>query len=474
MSLAQFLSILRARWASALAVFVLVVSGAVGASLLLPKGYYASASVVIDIKPDPISALGVGSGALPAVMATQVDILTSERVAERVIKDLGLDKDADYRASWEADAGGRGSYEQWLSDILLRPLDVRPSRESNVISVGYQSRDPEHAAAMANAFAKAYIATTLELRVDPARQFNTFFSTQTKEARENLERAQAKLSSYQREKGLTATDERFDVENTRLNELSSQLTQVQALSAESRSRNVQARAQADKLQEVLNNPVISGLKSDLSRQEARLGEMLQRLGDAHPQVVEARANIAELRSRLEAETQRVGSGVGVAASINQGREAQLRASLAQQRARVLELKAVRDEGQVLQREVENAQRVYDGLIARTNQTSLEAQATQSFVHLLSVARPPLLPSSPKVLRNAALGVFLGLMLALGTALLLELMDRRIRSTADAVATLGLPVLGVLPTPKAKRFIPAYRPTQPAAADSLISRVPEAG
>jgi len=461
MTFLQFLSILRARKWAALAVFVLVVAVTVVLSLVLPKQYRGEASVVVDVKPDPIALMGNPVAALPSFMATQVDILTSDRVAQRVIRDLKLADNPQLRQQWQDDAQGRGTLEQWLADALQKQLDVKPSRESNVINIGYKAPDPRFAAALANAFAQAYIATTLELRVDPAQNFRKFFDVQTKDAREALERAQRKLSAYQQQKGIIATDERLDVENARLNELSSQLTQLQAIAAESASRQGQAQgAQADRLQEVLNNPVVGSLKADLARAEARLHELGARYGDNHPQVIEAKANIAELRGKLDAETRRVTGGVGVTNTINRQREASVRRELDAQRAKVLRMKAVRDEGNVLQREVENAQRVFDNLVARLNQSALESQSNQSYANMLSVAQPPVEPASPKLLLNTALAVFLGLLLAIGVALLLELADRRVRAPEDAVAALGLPVLGTLPGPRAKRFVPGNRALPP--------------
>ncbi|MEK8050117.1 chain length determinant protein EpsF [Ideonella sp. DXS22W] len=473
MTFGQFLSILRARKWAALLVFALVVATTVAVSLLLPKQYKADASVVIDVKPDPITAMMNPTAAMPSFMATQIDILGSDRVALRVIKDLKLTDNAGLREQWQSEANGKGTFEQYLIDLLQKGLDVKPSRESNVITVSYKSPDPRFAAGLANAFAQAYIATTLELRADPAANFKKFFDTQTKDARDALEKAQGKLSAYQQAKGIIATDERLDVENARLNELSSQVTQLQAVSAESASRQSQAQgSQADRLQEVLNNPVIGGLKVELNRNEARLQELTQRLGDANPQVVEAKANIAELRARLDAETKRVTGGVGVSNTINKGREAQVRAALEAQRAKVLQLKAVRDEGMVLQREVENAQRIYDNLVVRLNQTGLEAQNTQSYANVLTMAQPPADHASPKLLLNTALAVFLGLLLAVGVALLLELSDRRVRAPEDAVAALGLPVLGTLPKPGAKRFNPARPALHSPQALSLPA--PETG
>ena len=450
MTFGQFLSILKARWWVLLLVLGLTVASTLGVSLLLPKQYTAGASVVVDFKPDPISAVIYGGLASPAFMATQVDIIRSERVAQRVVRNLKLNENPQVRQQWLDETQGQGSIESWLGSVFQKQMDVAPSRESSVITVSYKATDPRFAAGLANAFVQAYIDTTLELRVDPARQYSGFFDKRSKEAREALESAQTKVSTFQKDNGIIATDERLDVETSRLNELSTQVTALQAVSAESASRQKQAQgAQGDRLQEVLNNPIVGQLKADINRGEARLQELATRFGDSHPQVLEIKANLAELRTRLDAETRKVTGGVTVSNTINRQREAEVGASLAAQRAKVLRMKAVRDEGLVLLRDVENAQRAYDAIQQRFTQTSLEGQTTQSNVNVLTQAVPPIEPSSPRILLNTLLAVFVGTLLAVGTALLLELRDRRVRNIDDVLAALGLPVIGVMLKPGSK-------------------------
>ncbi len=173
------------------------------------------------------------------------------------------------------------------------------------------------------------------------------------------------------------------------------------------------------------------------------------MGDNNPQVIEAKASSAELRSRMDIEVKRVTGGVTVSNSINKQREAQVRADLETQRGKVLRLKAVRDEAAVLSRDVENAQRSYDAVLARLNQATLESQSTQNQVNILTRAVPPAEPSSPKILLNSLLSIFVGGVLAVAVALGLEMADRRIRANADILDVLGLPVLGTLPHPNAK-------------------------
>ncbi len=444
MDLRQLIPILAARWRTGASVFATLVLLVLVVTLLTPNKYTATASVVADVKPDPVSAMLMQSAVTPAYIATQVDVIRSDRVAQRVVRNAKLAEDAEVRARWLKATKGEGKIEAWLADSLRSGLEVKPSLQSSIIEVSFKAPHPHMAANMANAFVQAYIEVTLDLKVDPARQYRSFFDTRAKEARERLEDAQAKLSAFQKENGIIATDERLDVENNRLNELSTQLVTLQALSAESSSRQNQAVTSGDRLQEVLVNPVIGSMKSDLSRAEAKLQELNARYGDNHPQVVEARATIAELRAKVDAEVRRVTGGVGVAASINRQREADVRASLEAQRAKLLRMKAVRDEGSVLLRDVENAQRAYDAIQTRLTQTNLESQTTLSNVNILTQAEPPLMPSSPKTYLNLLMAVFLGTFLGLLAAVGHELMDRRLRTPRDLALVADLPLLAVIP------------------------------
>lgn len=444
MNVYQFFAILRARWLLVLTVLVVVTAAGVVGSLLWPKSYTATASVVVDPKPDPVSAALNPTLASPVFMATQVDILQSPRVAQRVVRDLKLADNPQIREQWRDATNGQGTVEEWLADTLGRSLDVKPSRESNVITLSYKAPDPRFAAALVNAFVQGYVAVSSDMRTNPAKQYSSFFDGRLKEARDGLEAAQAKVTAFQKEHGLMAADERLDVENQRLIELTSQATALNALAAESSSRQVQALGRdSDMLQDVLSNPLLAGLKSDIVRGEANLQALTSRLGDSHPQVIEVRSNLAELRRKLDSETRRVTGGVGVSNTINTQRQGKLRADLEAQRSKLVALKALRDQAQVLQRDVEAAQRTYDALQSRLVQTSLESQNNQTNIAPLSTASVPLVPSSPRLTINSLLSVFAGTMFGVILAIGLELRDRRVRGVEDVAALVGLPVLGVL-------------------------------
>ena len=446
MNLTQLLLVLGARWKIAALALIVTVATAVGVSSQLPKKYTATATVVLDVKsPDPIMGMMLPALVMPGYMATQVDVIGSNRVAQKVVSALKLTENPEVRDQWMLATEGKGRLDVWIAGALQKGVKVQPSRESTVISIEYTASDPQAAATLANAYAQAFIDTTVELKVEPAKQYSAWFSDQSKILRDNLERAQARLSDYQQKYGIVTSDERLDTETAKLNDLSAQLTVVQAQTSDARSKQRSGSA-ADSLPEVVQNPLISGLKRDIALQEAKLKEMAGNLGTNHPQYQRTVAEIAALRHQLDSETRHIMSGFSASRTVGRSREAQLQLAIADQKKKLLKVKGQRDELAVLMRDVDAAQKAYDAVAQRLNQVKLESQSTQTNVSVLTPAFPPLAPSSPKVVLNTLIAIFLGAALGIGAALGLELLDRRVRSAEDLVEMLQMPVLGVIGPP----------------------------
>jgi len=442
MTLQQFLLILRARWLVALLTLLVTVLATVGISLIIPKEYTASAAVVVDVKsPDPVSGMVLQGMMAPGYMATQIDIINSERVAQRVVKLLRMEESAAIRAQWQEETQGQGQLIVWLAALLQKKLEVRPSRESNVINISYSGGNPDFAAAVANGFAQAYLDVNLDLKLAPARQYAAFFEEQTKQMRDKLEAAQKALSDYQQANGITTVDDRLDFETAKLNETSSQLTQIQALTTDSQSKRQNTRA--DTVAEVMQSPLINGLKADIARLDARLQESNINLGKNHPQTQRTEAELATLKAQLETETRKITTSIDTTYQVGKQREGQLQAALAAQKTRVLTLNKQRDELNVLRRDVETAQRSFELISQRASQSNVESQNSQTNLALLNAAAAPTEPSRPRVLLNVLVSIFLGTLLGVGLALMLELANRRVRSADDLSEALDLPVLGTI-------------------------------
>jgi chain length determinant protein EpsF len=438
MSPKQILLILRARYKIAVAVILLAAAGAFHVFTNMPRQYTASAQLVVDIRaPDPISAM-----LRPSSMATQEDIIKSDRVAQRVVRLLKLEESPAAQQQWREATGGRGRIEQWLGELLQRKLTVNPPRrDSNIMTIEYSAADSAFAAAVANAFAQAYVEVAVELKVEPAKQYAQWFAEQGKAQRDSLERAQARLSEFQQKRGIVARDESVDTETARLAELSSQLTALQAQAGDSRSKQ---RSSADTLPELLNNPVILGLRNEIVRQEVRMKDAANNLGRNHPRYRSMEAELTELKAKLESETRHAAKMFGSSVTVATQKERELQAAIEAQKRKILRLRVERDQLAVLQREVDAAQRAYDAVVARYTQTSLESQATQTNVFLLNRAVEPLQPSSPNASKFILMVTAFALVAGLGAAFGIEILDRRVRGVEDVTSMLQMPVLSVVP------------------------------
>ncbi len=387
MNFQRFLAILFWRRRIALGVLACTVLTTLIASLIIPKTYKATTTLVIDYKAtDPVSGMTPPAQLMPGYLATQVDIIGSRNVALKVVDKLGLARDPALIEAFNHDTGGDGNIREWLVDTLSKKLDVKPSRESSAIDVSFENRDPGFAAALANAFADAYIQTNLQLHIEPSKRAAEWFSGQVKNLRDNLVNAQQNLADYQHETGIVSLDERLDVESARLTQLANQLVLAQAQTIDSRSKQ---------------NQLYSGKRLD------------------------------QLSTDIE-------------------RESSIRAALEKQKARVMKINQQRDKLGILQGDVATAQKVLDAAMQRFSQTRMEGQTDQSEVAVLDPATPPMKPSRPKILLNLLVSAFLGSMLAMGVTLLAEMRDRRIRDKEDLSHGLNLPVLGVITVIKGQR------------------------
>lgn len=454
MNLTLLLLMLRARLKIVLATFLVTVLTATAVSLMMPKYYRATTQVVLSYTGvDTVTGSPLLAATMPGFVQTQIDIIKNRSVALKVVDELQLTSNATMRELFEDATEGRGSIRDWIANRLMARLDVDPSADSSVLSITYEDKESRMAADVTNAFARAYRDLSTQLKVEPAQYAADYFSKQAKSLRDNLERAQNKLSEYQQKNGITSADEKLDVEVARLNDLSQQLVMAQSMAIEARSR--QAGAGIDS-PDVAQSPVVQSLRIDAGKAASKLAELSERLGPNHPQYIAAKSELDKIRGELSREVASASNSIAGNARIHERREADLRAQVAMQKAKVLEVNRTRDELSVLKKDVEMATKAMDTTAQRFTETSMEGQSNHSDVSLLSPALPPGMPASPRVGLNIALSMVLGLLLGTALGLILELLDRRVRSSNDVANLLRVPVISLIqerPTVTGMRMLP---------------------
>lgn len=445
MSLLQFFSILRARRNVAGIILLATLALALAWVALRPANYTARAPVLVDVRTDPVNTTPLQGMVAPGFMTTQIDIVKSDRVAGRVVQMLPADQ-APLKGLRE-EAQKRALPPAWVAHMLRERLEVKPARESNIINIAWTGRSPAEAARVANAFAQAYLETSLEIRTDPARKYADWFDEQVKASRDRLQQAQARLSEFQQRSGILSADERDDFESKRLSDLSQQLMIAQGRGGGGASASSDA------------SPLVNNLRQDMARMEAKVGQASATMGSNHPQMQQMRAELAAMRSRLAQETSRVGAAGASSAQASRARQRELQAALAEQKNRVLTLNRQRGELSVLQRDVDTAQKAFETVSASAAQSRLQAGSNQTNVMRLASAVEPLEPTGPTVVQALVAALVAGSLLAVAGALMLELLNRRVRSADDLSMAAQLPILASVPAASAgsvRRRLPDSR------------------
>jgi uncharacterized protein involved in exopolysaccharide biosynthesis len=136
-----------------------------------PKSYVATAKILFETRTVAAN-VGTKASALDhaTYLATQVDVLKSSRVAIRVIEDLQMKSNKNAVLKYQQERHENETFNQFNTEHMKNGLSVEASREGNVIDVSYRANDPVFAAQAANAFVKAFINVSQDLRAIASKE----------------------------------------------------------------------------------------------------------------------------------------------------------------------------------------------------------------------------------------------------------------------------------------------------------------
>lgn len=445
LNFSRLLLVLRARRNTVLLALFCTVCTTLALTLCLPKTYKATSTIVLNYKGvDPVSGFTLSAQLMPRYMATQIDILTNVAVALDVVDALALSNQARFQKQFRKSNGQLENIRLLIAEALLKKLTVVPARESSVLDINYSDADPVFAANVANAFAVAYQRANVKLKIDPIQKTAGYFQEQVRYSLGRLEKAQDEFSAFQKQNNILTTERGADIDSIRYNELSTQLVALQGQlnAAASQARQMRTTSLAD-APDVIANPLIQSLKTELTRAEIKLEQTAQRFEKAHPLYKANQFEVDRLRQELARQETTIGKGVRSSESMLAQRVQRLQDEMGDLKARILERNRARDALSILARQVENAQRNYTVTSERSAQADLESQSSQSDTSILNVAKAPIKPSSPNLAINLGSAVLLGLALGCAFAILAEKRDYRIRSIFDLETLANVPLLAVI-------------------------------
>ena len=396
---------------------------------------------------------------------TQLDILRSRALSERVANSLDLYDDAKFFDAMgiEAPPGHPESEvrRDLVIDLLIGSMDVDLPRESRIARIGFTSYDPEVSARVANSFAEEFIQANLQRRYDSSSYARNFVAEQLEEARLDLENSERDLNEYARQAGLlrSRTSGSADRLSTDADSVTAaSLVQLNEAAIASRAQRADRRArwmsvsQAPLLtsQEELSNPTVQSLMTRRSDAEAQLQTARDRYLPDHPAIERLESELAAINAQLTAAARNVRNAIRAdfqaAVTANQDLERQVLAL----RGETLAEQDLSVRYNTLARQADTARSIYDGLLQRYRELNASAGIAASNIAIIDRADVPAGPSSPNMRRTLALSLLLGIGLAAVAVFLRDQFDDVIHVPEDVEEKLDMPLLGVIPSSPRRR------------------------
>jgi capsular exopolysaccharide synthesis family protein len=476
----------------------LAVAWIIGAQAI-PR-YQAEAQVVLDMRSTRVVKFDAVLSSLPPgpeVLRTEMDVISSRAMAERVLDRLspaafeqltraltlkpplsrliekvrkrlsddlkkwtgadpfGIGPDETAMAANEANVAPPILTKDEMIDIVMSGLRVSNDGQSYTIHLGFSSADPRLAALLANEYAEVYIANQLDMKTKATEQATSWLSQRLIELRGELEQSEAAAQAYRRNAGILE-DQGSTVTAQQLGEINTQLIQARNARVEAESRLATARAQlqsgnVDAVSDVMSSPLIQDLVAKQAEVRRALADINSRYTEAYPNKKDLETQLVTLQQQINKEARRSIKVLETQLDTAQSKEQALNGELGRLEEKFGEGSDAEVRLGQLQREADANRAVYETYLSRYKETSEQQKLQEPDSYLISSAVAPVAPSYPRRSPLLALGAIFGLFAGVTLAFCRELFDQRLRSISQVEEVTGLPVLALLPSLPRSRF-----------------------
>lgn len=459
------------------AVALVIFLAAVMITLSATPKYTATANVMLDTRQEKVSNVEEVLSGLPAdssAVDTEVEVLKSRQLAERVVKALKLDEDPEFNAQVRKPTGvaalagavaslfggsppdpsklspveAQKAHER-VVDAVLANLAVKRAGLTYVINVSFTSEQPTKAAAVANKFSELYLLEQMEAKFDATQQATRWLNSRLDELRGQVLADEAAVQQYKiannllSASGTNLTEQEISNFNQTLAQARAQVAEDQARLATAR-RQLASGSSGDDVGEALSSPVVQKLREQRAEVSGQVADLQGRYGDRHPEMLKAKRQLSDIDSQIQQEIQRLISNLEAKASVSQQRAAVIGGSLGGARGALAANNRAMVRLNELERTAEASRTLYESYLNRFKETSTQQGIEQSDARVVSKAKIPTGQSSPKVPLNLALGLLLALGAGAGAVVLAEMLDAGLTTAEDVERRLETAYLGAVP------------------------------
>lgn len=429
LSLTQIVTILRAHWKRSLTLLFALIFAFGVLIKILPGSYVATATLIVNRgNRNPLASPEFPTGWDNTFIPTQIDLIRSPAVLQPVINRLHLMSNREFTRGF---SGSPAALREAVLSNLSEALTVTQGTGSELLYISVSAKQPDEAAAIANAIAAEYLKLNRQRISEPAVQRAQIYAQELRQLRKKTVDVQEQVSAFRQQHGM------IDLAPNSGDEAEAALSNLERklLSAENQQRDIQAQLHAKAWASAApGSNSTSDLATTLATEEAQLAKMRETLGPRNPRLLELQSQITATKRSLSS---------GLSAQLADVKKLVGRYSVAvnEQRRLVLQRRRVQDKGTKLLLELQSAEAAYKHALDGYPEVQFAMSGDFTDVSLVSRAEPPVRPMKPNKIKYFLASCILSLGLAIGIPFARELfLDRRLRCRDDLERHFGIPVL----------------------------------
>lgn len=464
-SLKWVFAFLLRRWMLIGAVAVAVAVACFAHFALQPSKYTATALIMLQggTQDRPLAPEQMGSvEAAPnqQLADSQLEVLRSSMLTGRLVDDLRLMNDPEWNPALEDSARSSQPNDRQTDEERTRArqavvtnvgaaIVVRRRGLTYAAEVSVTAQNPERAAQMANRLVELFQLYQMESRLRSAERNNEWLSQRLSELRRDVQEKEEAAERYRIQHDLIPTQGQTQTEQ-QTTALQTQVLNARADLAEKEARYQQvqqmlaAGQSVDAIAGALNSSVITTLRAQEAEIARRQADYESRYGDAHPSVINVRAEREDIRNQINAEIRRVTGSLRSEVEVARARLQTLESSMLSVRGQLAgnseEMVRLRE----LEREAGAARAVYETFLQRYHEIADQGSLRSAPAELVSAAAVPNERSSPRLSMAFVLSLALGMGLGLAAGFLAEALDEGFSDTDEVERKLGVPSLAMVP------------------------------
>ena len=452
-SLATYWNVLRKRrWTVATATLVLTTLALIASYRMTPI-YRATARVEVEADTPLIQSLSElyqKAEADDAFLQTQIQVLKSDNLAWRTIQELRLADNPAFTRQPPAPAADQESRKLSLIDAFRGRVNVQLVPRTRMLLVGFESSDPRLAAEVASALVNNYVDYNFSEKYDATRQASGWMEQQLDELKAKVEKSQQALVGYERQNQIVNTGEKQNVLEQMLSDVSRDLTNAESERIQKESLYRQVLANRAQVAALAHSELLQKLEEKAADLRGQYTEVTAQYGPRFPRAVRLQQQLGEYQSQITREQNRVIERMRSDYNAAVSRESLAAQAFARQKEDLGRLNQLLVQHNILQREFESNQQLYQSLLQRLKDATVSAGLRSTNIHVVDSALPPTAPVRPRKPLNIALGFLGGLVLGIMGAFAQEGLDRSIHSADQIESLLLAPALAVIPLDRFSR------------------------